>query len=199
MTVQCFFLEPTKKTKRWLRRYKSGVEYDCPTAGNFTYHQTFVPLDVVEGEEGTWEQIGREDPRWQNTCACGYAFAETDQWQVFTDGVYRRTDTGEELALRDAPAGAMWYATWLPKNMYWDNKTDDHLCVRLPDGTDWCVDSRCNNCTLPDDRLHRCWVRAGEPPTVTVGKSGVTCAAGAGSIQSPGWHGFLVNGVLKPC
>ena len=30
-----------------------------------------------------------------------------------------------------------------------------------------------------------------------VDKNGETCAAGAGSIASAGYHGFLVNGVLS--
>jgi len=69
--------------------------------------------------------------------------------------------------------------------------------VILPNGIPWDIDSRAGNCALKDDRLHRCWVRTGEPPDVTVGKSGgPTCAAGAGSIQGGDWHGFLRNGEL---
>jgi hypothetical protein len=39
-------------------------------------------------------------------------------------------------------------------------------------------------------------VRHGTPPDVTVDKNGLTCNAGGGSIQVPGWHGFLRNGEL---
>jgi len=59
------------------------------------------------------------------------------------------------------------------------------------------IDSRASNCTLPDDNVHKCWVRHGEAPNFTVDKNGATCAAGAGSIQTSNWHGFLRNGVFE--
>ena len=70
------------------------------------------------------------------------------------------------------------------------------LVVILPNRQPWNIDSRASNCTMPYDYEHRCWVRHGEPPNVTVDKNGLTCAAGAGSIQSGDYHGFLQNGVL---
>jgi hypothetical protein len=82
----------------------------------------------------------------------------------------------------------------------WDNCDGRHLIVILPNGWEWDADSRASNCTMKDDRTHRCWVRTGEPPNVTVGKTGNTCAAGAGSILTPdGWHGFLESGFLRSC
>lgn len=74
-----------------------------------------------------------------------------------------------------------------------------YLMVRLPDGHDWAVDSEASNCTKPGEP-HHCWIRHGDPREcrVTVDKNGDTCAAGAGSIASPNWHGFLQNGVLVP-
>lgn len=113
---------------------------------------------------------------------------------------WRRTDTGEEHKHNsNFGVGAMWRATWQPKNWDWQNETEPHLLVRCPngDGTrDWDIDSRANNCTLPEDELHRCWIRHGEPPVLTVDKAGLTCSAGAGSIALPNWHGFLRNGLL---
>ena len=52
---------------------------------------------------------------------------------------------------------------------------------------------------MPGDDVHRCWVRHGRPEdgTLHVDKNGQTCAAGAGSIQTHNWHGFLHNGVLS--
>lgn len=69
------------------------------------------------------------------------------------------------------------------------------LWVQTPGGA-WCIDSRASNCTMPYDYNHRCWVRHGEPPLVTVDKNGPTCAAGAGSIAVGSYHGFLQNGCL---
>lgn len=73
-----------------------------------------------------------------------------------------------------------------------------HLFVITPDGQDWDIDGRASNCTRPDDDVHRCWVRHGEAPGITVDKRGNTCAAGAGSIAMPGYHGFLRNGAFTP-
>lgn len=81
-----------------------------------------------------------------------------------------------------------------------DVGADGHCYVcRMPGGHDWMIDGRASNCTMPEDKEHKCWVRKGVAPNFTVGKEGKTCAAGAGSIQVPGWHGFLRNGVLEEC
>ena len=98
-----------------------------------------------------------------------------------------------------AEPGACWDAWWMPDN--WKGADGIALMVRLPDGHDWHVDSRSSNCTRPDDNVHKCWVRHGDPREchVTVDKNGDTCAAGAGSIQSPTWHGFLRDGHLVEC
>lgn len=77
------------------------------------------------------------------------------------------------------------------------------LIVRLPDGHDWTIDSRCNNCDLLLDDEHWCWNRSGRPEDGTLdvrrSKPGQTsCNVGAGSIQTGRWHGFLHNGVVKP-
>jgi len=135
----------------------------------------------------------------------------------------RRIDTGEIIA-RDAhfiggnvPVGAMWWEQYI-EGFYPKSPTDHHpstapeyrtsnvhpsflfsdgpcLCVLTPGGI-WRIDSRASNCTMPYDYTHRCWVRHGEPPNITVDKVGVTCQAGAGSILIGGWHGFLRNGEL---
>jgi hypothetical protein len=79
---------------------------------------------------------------------------------------------------------------------YWDNCDGLHLNARVPNGDHWDITSRASNCTMKNDRQHRCWVLHGRPEdgTVHVDKAGVTCQAGAGSIQTGSWHGFLHNG-----
>lgn len=94
------------------------------------------------------------------------------------------------------PPGAMYFADW------YSHKGPDghHLIVVTPGGL-WQVDTRANNCTRPDDNEHRCWVRHGEPPNVTVDKNGNTCGCGCSIGQGPGfrdYHGFLRNGELVP-
>lgn len=103
----------------------------------------------------------------------------------------------------DTPSGRLE-----PGCLYWDGKTggdffwDNHegplLWAILPNGDPWCIDGRANNCDMPNDRLHRCWCRHGEVPNITVDNNGLTCTAGAGSIQSGDYHGYLTNGEFNP-
>jgi hypothetical protein len=113
------------------------------------------------------------------------------------DNNFRNPNTGEVCKLSQMPPGACWDMTW------WDEKGPDGraLCVKLPDGHTWRIDGRASNCTMPNDDKHYCWIRHGKPEdgTLHVDKNGYTCQAGAGSIQTPSWHGFLRNGYLVTC
>lgn len=115
--------------------------------------------------------------------------------------IYRRMDTGAELQTYpwNFPIGAMWIEMHKPGEcLYWDNCDGLHVHIRVPGGLYWDVDSRASNCTKKEDKLHRCWVRHGIIPNLTVDKAGLTCSAGAGSIQTENWHGFLRGGILTP-
>jgi hypothetical protein len=92
--------------------------------------------------------------------------------------------------------GCLYWNTWYPKGMYWDNQEGPHLMAILPNGDHWVIDGRAANCTMKNDRVHRCWIRHGDPETgnVHVDKKGHTCQAGGGSIASGSYHGFLHNG-----
>lgn len=148
---------------------------------------------------------------------------DADGYQVAANLV--RVDTGE-LVKRvegfglDAPPGAMWWedltercrpsgpddwdhaelvrpapgASRSPSYSFFDGP---HLLVQTPGGQ-WNIDSRASNCKSPFDYEHRCWIRHGEPPAITVDKDGVTCEAGAGSIKVGDFHGFLRGGALVP-
>jgi hypothetical protein len=118
---------------------------------------------------------------------------------------WRRTDTGQ--ATWNYPAefgpGAMWLVHHEPGECWarWTNCSGTHIEVILPDGGSWDIDSRASNCALKSDGEHRCWVKQGTPPLLTVNKTGKTGSAGSGSIISNGpkrWHGFLRNGELVP-
>lgn len=215
MSVQTFWLEPTDESAVGLRRYSrtGGKGFTCADG----YHSALVytgqaPAEYAESNGRRHlairsDDIPHDDPRWPHTCAqlCGYEFTDDDAWQPWQELLYRRADTGELRVLHQAapapfaPAaepGACWDAWWMPFS-----RGDDgiYLMVRLPDGHDWSVDSQASNCTRPGEP-HRCWVRHGDPREchVTVDKNGETCSAGAGSIQSPNWHGFLREGQLVP-
>lgn len=200
--IQTFWLEPTDQVAVGLRRYSTGKGYTCDEG----HHQALVYTGVEVRGDDNRPMLDHQDPWWPKTCAqsCGYEFTEDDQWQMWQLRLYRRTDTGELRVLHpnasapEAPSaepGACWDASWLPFSKGPDGMS---LMVRCPDGHDWLVDGRASNCGLPNDNEHRCWVRHGDPREcrVTVDKNGLTCNAGAGSIATPNWHGFLRNGQL---
>ena len=195
--------------------------HECPGRPPTTGHGGSVYRYGCDGSSGYLEEIPlvlsadgylelapeppHDDPRWPATCEhCGEPFSHDELWQANQEPVYvvvaavpgAALDVGMETPLRDAPPGAMWFAAWLRE---WSIGFDGcGLMVRLPDGHDWRVDGEATNCTRKGDRTHRCWLREGEPPYVTAGKHPheLTCSAGAGSIASPGYHGFLQNGIL---
>lgn len=205
-TIDCFLLEETERINHKLRRYAGHRKPDrtCSATG-LGYHnaETFLgvvlaPRDAVERGQDV-PDTSRDDPRWPTHCACGYAFQADDEWQDFTRRLYVRKDTGEEMTLRDSPAGAMWFADWLSDHKSYRGPDGRTLVVKLPHGHEWIVDGQASNCTMPNDHEHKCWVRHGEAPSITVDKNGHTCAAGAGSIATPNYHGFLRGGKLLEC
>jgi hypothetical protein len=211
--IKCFLLTPTKHYRRKLVRSAHREE-----GHRYGRHRAEQVIDSVEahmapssGEIQPDEDpgpfgIGAADPRWPTTCAeCGYHFGPQDRLFMSYDLLWSRSDGGPETTLHDAPPGAMWYADWMteglpndPADQRWRGPDGRCLMVMVPPHHEWCVDGRCSNCTRPDDRVHKCWVRHGEPPLITVDKEGNTCAAGAGSVITSSWHGFLRNGYLEP-
>lgn len=84
----------------------------------------------------------------------------------------------------------------------WSNCADarGHLHLVLPDGKHFDTASRAANCSRPKDRRHRCWTVSGTPEggDLTLGKGGDTCKAGAGSVDTGTWHGFVRDGTMSP-
>ena len=207
--IPCFFLEPTGRLRLTLRRYLGRGDHadvpECPdNPGQYSYHNAqsdpvgeadYDPTGLIHSDR--FQSWPRDDPSWPVACSCGYAFDARANFRVFCEAIYRRSDTGEETTLRDAPAGAMWYADWmLDHGATWNRGPDGHCLVVKTPGGEWMVDGRASNCGRPDDNTHHCWVRHGTAPQITVDKNGDTCSAGAGSIQAGSYHGFLRNGYL---
>lgn len=196
MTWQCVLLEPTDRVQRALRRYRAEHREEAPydllaasqcAASGAGYHNATVRI-----EDGPliWHPDHRsyatdpmhwphDDPRWPTHCACGYQFADEDEWQLAYHTLYRLPG-GRETTLRDAPAGAMWDAFWLAGiKPYLDRSPDGRVLVcMLPDGREWIIDDAASN--GPG------WTRTGTPPLVTA----------TPSILTPDYHGFLTGGVL---
>lgn len=205
MGVKCFFVEPTDRARRSLRRYVGSDSGKCPSSSG--YHNAHAALDVVarlfDKVDDSWPalpdpQIQHADPRWPTKCdGCDYRFVEADEWQIFDEQIYIDRATGREHSLRDHTPGMMWDAFWVGE--YSRGPDGLSLMVVCPDGHGWMIDGRASNCTMPNDNEHRCWTRTGTPPLIQVAKNfGKTCAAGGGSIQTPGYHGFLGTNGAQP-
>jgi len=206
--VKCFYLAESGDIQRYLRRYEDGSCPKCP--GKYSYHDAMVKLDTVKHEPNTVIDMDakekdappRTDSRWPRKCGCGFEFV-TAEYQMFVDRIYERTDNGQRMVLGEAPPGAIYNAWWAFDG--WKGKDGLCLVAKCPDGHEWYIDSTCSNCTLPDDKVHKCWVRHGKVPNLTVDKvcpgdnGNTTCAAGAGSILTPKYHGFLRNGEFVSC
>jgi hypothetical protein len=202
MKIKCFLLIATPYQRFSLRRFYSSSDDKniCPLPHG--YHDAHVEIGqtLIETPSTTVPaHIDKTDPRWPTHCGCGYQFTDEDKWQHFMEPLYSRQDNHDIIyTLNEAPVGAIWRATWYEDMQSYLGPDGQCLVVKTPGG-DWVIDGRANNCTLPNDNIHKCWVRHGVPPMITVDKNGKTCGAGAGSILVGNYHGFLINGELVGC
>lgn len=211
--AQCFLLERSGLVQVKLRRYTSSGGGECPHIENWGYHQASYSLpEPIQEDGGSISQlrpgqtkygVAFDDPRWPTHCLCGFKFDDSVAKQVFEEDLLRRQDTDELVTIRNVPHGGMWYAEHYGKYPNMCGPDEKALMVKVM-GHDWHVDGRASNCTMPTDNTHRCWIRHGTVPNITVDKQGHTCQAGAGSIwvrmgKPDGWHGFLRNGRLEEC
>jgi hypothetical protein len=184
---------------------------DCPnsygTIGSRGYHNAYAPIgDRLDTDD--YSCFGKEADysaeKWPIVCEHCAApvppsiisvYKPGDEGiemhhQVFTSRLYStgsgKPEPGDIYYVKVHDPGACYY---------WDQCDGMHLHGVCPNGDDWDIDSRASNCTIKQDKSHRCWIRTGSPDqgTLDVSKNGNTCAAGAGSIQTVGWHGFLRN------
>lgn len=190
-----------------LRRFTYGAGdrgVPCPARGygheasNVVFETAPVRVDG-RGIEEVWPASEfAESLLWPTACIhCGELCAGEWEWQVHTDRWYRLEGVGQWV-IRDLPEGAMFDASWLPER--WHGDDGIALTVVCPPGglsAHWNVDAPASNCTRQGEP-HRCWCRHGDPRTepVTVDKDCDTCTAGAGSIATSDWHGFLRAGAL---
>ncbi len=167
-----------------------------PCQDGSTRHRATLRAAVVPPSSDTPCPRAEDRPAdWRPTCErCGAAPPPGAELEHFA-GVSRLYDTPSG---RPEP-GSIFVADWLPRDFMFDD-VERHLICVLPNGHHWHMTGRASNCTMPEDRKHRCWVVHEEAPGVFhVDKNGNTCAAGAGSIAAPGWHGFLHHGELVSC
>jgi len=195
--VQTFWTVLGERARLELRRYASSGKGACP--GPHGYHDGRAAIGeqyLLRSGEGYVQpgpDVRHDDPRWPTGCEhCPYVFDDDDHWQSNQREQIVRPDTGETVAwgLGAVPPGAMWDAWWLPEGWTVDGIS---LVVQLPDGTGWTVDGPVANHDGPHDTRtgHRCWTRTGDPRAVPPTVSATP------SIVTPGYHGFLTDGVLR--
>lgn len=185
-TTQCFWVERADGEEWGLRRYV--LSDDCPGNVGYGYHNA---ENILGRSTSAPRDVDHNDPRWPQKCDhCDYRFAPEDSWQVRTERVWCRLDTGEKWTDRRLPPGAMFDGAWYP----WKGSDGLSLVVVLPPATVdsrgnwWNVDGPSRNNGVPGPG----WTRTGDPraipPTVSVSPS----------IAVSGYHGFLQDGILGP-
>lgn len=200
--VKCFMVEVTDRGVFSIHRFVQGK------CGDYDFH--FATAKVRECTRAEYDAHIRVEPpevqRLLPKCErCGSLFEPTRSNGSGFSPHYRRLDTGELGDLKSFGPGAMFYADYMEfreraeGDNTWVGPDGRALMVICPDGKTWHIDSTAKNCTRKEDKRHKCWVREGVPPMITVGKNGDTCSAGAGSIDTGTWHGFLRQGVFTQC
>jgi len=187
--IKCYMLMETESARLYVRRYSKSP--GCSVSASGVHNKIEL---ISEDAKSVISDIFESEKRKLVSCECGYKFKDDDPAVYSIIDVYSRSDTGELVELRNADVGAMWFSDTYP----WKGPDRKSLVVRTPGG-DWPIDMQASNCDKKDDKTHKCWVRHGKPPEVTVDKNGNTCGAGAGSILIKGYHGFLRNGYLERC
>jgi hypothetical protein len=195
MTWRCFLIAPTDRAWRSLRRFTYGGRTAGCLDGNG--HEASTEIAVVPlaiSPDGTYDieqgaAIPGDDPRWPTVCGrCGAPLPADAEWQVFHERIYVAGD-GREFAIKTnsghrAPAGAMWETPYLnhdsfTSTFFKESGRPQPIMVMLPDGYQWCMDQTASN--GPG------WDVTGTPPLCTARPS----------ILSPGYHGWLTDGVLS--
>lgn len=154
-----------------LTRYCSDETKHCTEL--MSYHDAMIPYDVVDEADRTLECQNKDDhvDSYPEKCTCGYTFVPEDNWQVFTDSQYTRTDNGQIVVWRDCEPGAMRFAPWLDD--VYKPQLEHCLMVRCPGQHDWVVDSEASNCNRKAEMVagaypgrlqedHHCWEIVGE-------------------------------------
>lgn len=186
-----FWVEISPIHDTTMTSYEKSSLGPCPHHGE--YHRA-VTVHETRREPDLFPKDG-----YPTICSCAYVFTDKVEHSGSSSPRYTRMDNGEELR-SPLPEGALLAVEPFKDAVGNDRVGADGLSVVCvcPGNQWWYIDSRASNCTMKDDYEHRCWVRHGtKGGTIHVDKAGLTCAAGAGSIQIGDWHGFLHNGILS--
>lgn len=192
MGVPLFIAEPAGKYQRELRRFCwPNKGQDCPAEHDYVdregkryprSHDASAVIDEVEGEPGTHGDLWpHDDPRWPTTCErCGYAFVETDVWQLNEWRLYLNPRDStlfvDHPSRPGRPVGACIRIPWADQH-YGANSWK----VILPDGGEWITTQTATGGGT--------WTVTGEVPNISVTPS-------IWHNAPHGWHGHIQNGEL---
>jgi hypothetical protein len=200
--VVCYWLEALDRAALYMRRYVRDGHGQCP--GGHGYHDAaqYIGRMAVKRDEDDPKYVGyesypaarpdvpaRDDSRWPRVCAagCGYAFTESDEWQLLQRRLYAPIGSTDLRPLEDWGPGALYDARWYPDA--WRGPDGIALVARCPNGMDWPVDGEATGGGR--------WRRTGnprEPATLTI-----TPSIAIGTPGEPGYyHGFLGHGGAPP-
>lgn len=206
MNVKTFMIECTDRGMFSVHRFSGADASKCIHGDSHYTCKDVRVMDRAEYEENRRPLSAAEiDDLLPKCSSCGYEFPAGSPSGSGFSPYWRRPGTEELKPMKEFGPGAMFDADWM---RHADRPQGDNryvgpdglsLAVICPDGAIWQIDSQASNCTKKTDHVHKCWVRHGVPPLITVDKNGVTCEAGAGSIQTRNWHGFLRNGEFVSC
>lgn len=176
----------------WCDTLNRCTDGGCCHYGKIEYGNTESKLEKSGVQESKWKEVVC------NTCSLKAPACSDCKSNNVTNTKRYNTDSGKpepgdlfwDLSYHDYETGKCWL---------WDNCSGPHLMAVLPNGHHWDIDSRASNCTMKEDKMHRCWVRNNDLSNMHVDKNGLTCGAGAGSIVAGDYHGFLHNGNFTSC
>lgn len=199
--IKCVYFKSTEFIRLDFRRYCSkhnnGTEsHPCEIKG---YHTQLLHWKDIRVEEApqykklldVLHKEGAE--RWPTHCDCGYAFEIDDYWQILKRPLFQNSETSELVTMDDIPVGGVWYHDTLKEIFFGPDKKC--LIVRTPGG-DWCPDSPDANCGMLEDKLHKCWIRRGEPSKLSIDRNGILCSRPDGLAQVGRWLGSVQDGYI---
>jgi len=197
--VRCFWMTPLDRVRVSLRRFTFGLsnptvpDDPCPARGGVDGHESgFVVIeandarvrwidDQADGTHRMRDLLAPIDERWPLACVhCREELPPTACRQIWPDVLFSGAPDERLYTRRDMPPGAMYDADEYHAFTEWCGPDGRSIVVVLPDGTSWQVDA-------PPAKGDTGWTRTGEPPLLTVRPS----------VQTPTYHGYLIEGVLS--
>lgn len=191
-----FFIENTKTSGQWLRRYSVDSGGACPLMpGKYSYHDIMLRIeDSPDPSSAGDDRWPRTDPRWPKNCKCGFQFRDEDNWQLFRLTLYRAAD-GRLLTIHSnpdcipAPPGAAWYMDDWPEWEHRKKGPDGHSIMIMTPAGSWSPDEP----SWGPGGAGAGWTRTGTVPDTLDVKPSIR-------IGDPTrYHGHVNVGYLEAC